>query len=254
MKKILIIQSRARPEIVAAEQGEYRRAICDSADISFESSLNVERAWFDPGSVVDGFDAVIFGGSGEFDLHSNDDARLTPARDILTRITAFITYLVENDIPTLGVCFGHQLIGEIYGGAVSSDPGQKKVGTHEVHLTNDGKADPLFSRMPASFNAQYGHRNALTKLPAGAALLAKSDMCKFSALRFQTNIYTTQFHPELTPGDVVGKFAMTPGYLPEGFSAASLIKESPEASQLIPLFLELILLSGRVFDNQKIAL
>lgn len=246
MKKVLIVQSRAHPNVIAAEQAEYRRAISDLAESAFESTLDIGQSWNTPEKILEEYDGVIIGGSGEFDLHSNDpsDARMIPAQEILARVTPFIVSLLDRDIPTLGVCFGHQLIGEIRRGMVSSDISQKKVGSYEVQLTEAGQADRLFAHLPPVFIAQYGHRNALTQMPAGAELLAKSDNCKFSALRYGPHVYTTQFHPELTRQDVLWKLANSPEYL--GIEPETLAQESPEASRIIPLFIEHVVTPRRI--------
>ena len=241
MKKILVIQSRSRPEMIVAEQEEYRRACGGTAELSFVSALDESLPWNVPQDMLARFDGVILGGSGEYDLHSDSDpeGRMTPARAILARLKPFIAFLIEKDFPTLGICFGHQLIGEELGGSVASDETQAKVGSFEVILTEAGKQDSLLGTLPEKFIGQYGHHNSLTSLPRGAVLLAQSPTCKFSALRYGTHVYTAQFHPELTAEDVRWKLANSPGYLPEG-PLEEVVKPSPEASTLIPQFIELI--------------
>lgn len=233
--------------MIAAEQAEYRRAILDAAELSIESSLATEISWSNPEVLLEKYDGVIIGGSGEFDLHSDTPAepKVVRAREILTRLTPMIEHMIKQDFPLLGICFGHQLIGEARGGEVTSDPSQKKVGSYEVQLTEAGKTDYLFSDLPSAFTAQYGHHNSLTRLPRGATLLASSTVCKFSALRYSAHIYTTQFHPELSRKDVVFKLENSPGYLPEQGSSAVPILDSPEASRVIPLFIEKIVTSNR---------
>lgn len=241
MKHILVIQSRSRSEMIAAEQGEYGRAIGNSAQTSFVSALDESLAWVTPEKILEGFDAVCITGSGEFDLHSETgldiETRMVPARAILSRLTPLIMYLLKNNFPTFGVCFGHQLIGEVQGGRVTTDHAQEKVGSFQVILTTEGKRDRLFQSLPESFVGQYGHHNSLSSLPEGATLLANSPQCKFSALLYSSRVYTVQFHPELTQQDVYWKLEHSPGYLPEG-KLEDIVKPSPEASTLIPAFIE----------------
>jgi len=42
-----------------------------------------------------------------------------------------------------------------------------------------------------------GHKEAVTRLPRGATVLASSAACPVQAFRFGENVYATQFHPEL---------------------------------------------------------
>jgi len=200
MRKILVVQSRSSPEWVEREQTNFRRAVGKSAEVEFLSALDERLAWTYPDEFLKSRSGVIFGGSSDFDFHGGrsekDPARLM-ATIILSRTKLIITYALAENVPILGVCFGHQLIAQMRGGDVQFDPTQEKSGSHEVHLTNEGKADALFGHLPGSFIAQYWHKDSVTNLPEGATVLATGPSCRFSALRYGDNIYTTQFHPEV---------------------------------------------------------
>ncbi len=247
-KRVLVIQSRECPTMIATEQEGYRRAVGGAADMHFLSALDPKFSWETPGAVLKGFDAVIFGGSGEFDLHGgrlgNDPARLM-AMLILSRLRALIKEVFASGMPALGICFGHQLIAQMRGGCVMNDPEQKKAGSYEVNLTPEGKRDHLFSAMPHSFVAQYGHKDSVTKLPEGASVLASGPSCRFSALRYGDSAYTFQFHPEVDPLEFAGRLK-TAGYLPEDVASESVIRDSPEASRLIRLFVEKVVSANQL--------
>lgn len=254
-KKILFLQSRRSPEVVAIEEREYTAAAPDSL-FTFVSTLDETLPWSDPVAFVAGYDAVFIGGSGEFSLDEQkpeyEESGRT-ARTILARVTPLITYVLQEDFPTFGVCFGHQLIGEVQGGHVKSDATQKKTGTFLVSLTEDGKRDPLFADMPESFMGQYGHKNSLTQLPHGATLLAKGTHCHFSALRYGAHVYTVQFHPEITAEEVRTRLALAPEYLPEGVDIDTLIQDSSASSTLIPKVIERIAITRGVSVVQPAA-
>ncbi len=244
MKQILILQSRQRPEMILGEQDEYRRSLKDvDAELIFKNTLDETLPWNAPDAILDSAHGVIFGGSGEFDFDGgrgdDDPARLT-AHAIRDRVKTFVEYLFSNNIPTLGICFGHQIIGELRGAKVINDTAQKKVGTHEVYLNESGVADPLFKDTLRSFVAQYGHKDSLSTLPSGAVVLASADNCNFSALRYSEKIYTVQFHPELSAEDMIQKLANSPGYLPEGVAPESIIRPSREASAILLRFVDRI--------------
>ena len=241
MKKILSIQSRQLESARISEQEILLRAVSGAAEVDFLSALDEKLAWTTPDEILKGYDGIVLGGSGDFDLHGGREER-APARlmaaIILSRIRALITYAFAQNTPVLGICFGHQLIAEMYGGHVTHDSKQKKSGSFEVRLTDDGRSDPLFSTLPDSFLAQYGHKDSVTGLPEGAVLLALGSACLFSALRYGKKVYTMQFHPELTAQDSIQKLKESPGYLPQGIAAESIVRESPEASKLIPAWIE----------------
>ncbi len=227
--------------MITAERREYELGAGSTAALTFVSALDTAQPWNDPAALLAPYDGLIIGGSGEFDLHGgrdeSDRARAT-ALAILERLRPLVAYVLESQKPVLGVCFGHQLIAEMQGGKVISDPEQKKVGSFEVGLTTDGASDHIFSTLPKTFFAQYGHKDSVTVLPKGAVLLASSPMCRFSALKYGTSVYTVQFHPELDRKGVLWRLENSPGYLPEGIKAESLVKESPEASTIIASFIE----------------
>jgi GMP synthase (glutamine-hydrolysing) len=71
------------------------------------------------------------------------------------------------------------------------------VGRVTVTLTRAGRDDPLLSALPEVFDAFGGHKEAVTTLPTHAVNLASSPGCPVQAFRVRTNVYATQFHPEL---------------------------------------------------------
>ena len=229
--------------MLAAEQGEYTRAIGLAAGAIFVSSLDESLNWQDPEKMLNGFNGVVFGGSGEFDFDGGrptDDAARAISKQIAARVKELVLFCIRQNFPLLGICYGHQIVAEVLGVPVVNDLDQKKTGTYEVALTDTGKKDRLFSDMPERFMVQFGHKDSLSRIPEGTVLLVCAENCKTSALRYGERVYTTQFHPELTADDVKWKLQNSPGYLSEGVDVASIVKPSPEASTLIPKFIERI--------------
>jgi GMP synthase (glutamine-hydrolysing) len=64
-------------------------------------------------------------------------------------------------------------------------------------LTDEGRQDPLFDGLPDTFDVFLGHKEAVSRLPEGAVRLAFSATCPVQAFRLGSNVYATQFHPEL---------------------------------------------------------
>ena len=240
MKKVLVIQSRRAPGRCDFELCAYRRSVGDGVELSPVSTLDIENDWLSPKRLLAGYEAVIIGGSSDFFFHGGrdeTDSERAGAREVLDRLRPIIEHILSNDIPTLGICFGHQLIAEIRGGEVTHDHAQKKMGTFDIRLTEEGKRDRLFSRLPETFAGQYAHRDSVTTLPQGAVALASGDSCRFSALRYGRNVYSVQFHPELTAQDLLDAREAAELYLSPGQTIESVVRESPEASQIMNAFI-----------------
>lgn len=243
MKRILLVHSRVRHELKSREHAHYERLGEGLATFGCISTLDKLRTWDDPAALIDGYDAAIMGGSGDFDFdggRTQDDPARETTQIIFSRVRPLIEHVLAERFPILGVCYGHQLIAEVCAGNVRHDAVQAKVGTFEVELTAEGTDDPLFGILPSRFLAQYGHKDSVTSMPLGAALMATGAACNFAAIRYGANAYTTQFHPELAGADMAQRVADTPGYLPEGADTRGLFRESPEASRLVPAFIERI--------------
>jgi GMP synthase (glutamine-hydrolysing) len=99
----------------------------------------------------------------------------------------------EQDMPLLGVCWGHQLIAHALGGTVA-DMGEYEIGYRTIERT---AADPLLAGIDAEFLAFTTHSDAVVDLPPGATEIAEND---YGNHGFQVgNAFGVQFHPEYDP-------------------------------------------------------
>ncbi len=107
------------------------------------------------------------------------------------------------DLPLLGVCLGHQAIGQAYGGRVVR-AGRVMHGKTSA-LTHDGTG--LFAGLPAPLTVMRYHSLVVApdSLPAGLEVTARAidDPAEIHAVRHRTHpVWGVQFHPEsvLTEG------------------------------------------------------
>ncbi|MCB9553850.1 MAG: hypothetical protein H6705_18600 [Myxococcales bacterium] len=58
------------------------------------------------------------------------------------RATTWLRAAVDAGVPTLAVCYGHQMLGEAYGGVVGKNPNGREIGTTAVELYDDDPSSP----------------------------------------------------------------------------------------------------------------
>ncbi len=105
-----------------------------------------------------------------------------------------IAEAVRAGLPFWGVCLGVQLLAASLGARVLRGE-RAEVGMLPVMLTAAGATDPVFSVLPAQFDALQWHGDTY-ELPAGAVQLARSKAYEQQAFRVQ-RAYGLQFHLEV---------------------------------------------------------
>jgi GMP synthase-like glutamine amidotransferase len=105
-----------------------------------------------------------------------------------------ISELIKKGKPCLGVCFGAQILAKYLGAKVIRSP-ETEIGGYEVQLTEQGKADPLFTGFPAEFFVFHWHSD-MFKIPPGGNLLVKGDPCPIQAFGWR-NVRGVLFHLEI---------------------------------------------------------
>lgn len=108
--------------------------------------------------------------------------------------------------PTFGVCFGHQLVGWAFGARVTENPRGWEIGSHDVELTPEGRADPLFAGLAPTLRVNLTHRDEVTLPPPALRVLARNERCGVQALAVGDHVRGVQFHPEIS-GPIVRAYA-----------------------------------------------
>lgn len=241
---VLVFQFRENDQARAQERTCIARELGDGVETTF---LNVasDADAADIPAAVSHYDGFVLGGSGDFDFDGNrslTDPYRQMSQQLLARMRPAFDYIFRYDLPTLGICYGHQLIGAYTGTAVVYSADQKKSKTHPVVMNIHPDDDPLLAGLPHQFVAHYGHKDVLAAVPETATLLMHSGdhTCRVSALRYQRHIYTTQFHPELRFADMVARIEQSPGYLPEGVSIEEVFQEDDTSNRILHNFASLL--------------
>ncbi|GGD03864.1 anthranilate synthase component II [Aquisalinus flavus] len=107
-----------------------------------------------------------------------------------------VTAAAERGVPLMGVCLGHQSIGQAFGATISR-AGRMM---HGKTSTISHNADPLFDGIPSPFTATRYHSLVIRPdtVPDTLEVLASADDDgEIMAVRVRNKpVYGVQFHPE----------------------------------------------------------
>ena len=197
MRPFLFLGTRAEDDAADGEYDAMRR--CAGLDEAGLRRVRLERAPLEEqlGGPVDPADwsGIVLGGS-PFNLSDPPEVKSATQHRVEAELHALALRVIGADTPFLGACYGIGTLGSLRGGLVDRTHGEP-VGAVDVRLSEAGVADPLFGVLPARFDAFVGHKEAVSRLPEGAVLLAGSATCPVQAFRLGRHVYATQFHPEL---------------------------------------------------------
>ncbi len=108
-----------------------------------------------------------------------------------------VTAAAEHDIPLLGVCLGHQAIGQAFGGEVVRAPAPMHGKVDAMH--HAGSNHGLFAGLPSPFEATRYHSLVVRRdtLPAALAVSAWTADGLIMGMHHRLHpIFGVQFHPE----------------------------------------------------------
>ena len=130
---------------------------------------------------IQSFDGVIISGSQSsvYDDH----------RPWIETLSRWVEGAIADEMPILGVCWGHQLLAQILGGTVKG--ASYELGYVQVEQEQD---DPIWDGIPTPFTVFATHSDHVVALPPDATLLASNET-GVQAFR-QEQVYAVQFHPE----------------------------------------------------------
>ncbi|HFE39303.1 MAG TPA: GMP synthase [Gammaproteobacteria bacterium] len=113
----------------------------------------------------------------------------------LTEFKHFLRLLYAEKIKLLGVCFGHQLIAEVFGGKTENSPKGWGVGVSVSQIV----APKTWMQAPLDrLQIIVSHQDQVTRLPENAQLLASNDFCPYAMYQLGETIISLQGHPEFS--------------------------------------------------------
>ena len=123
------------------------------------------------------YDGFVLGGSekGVYD----PAPWMAPLRRLLMDVRA-------RRIPVFGICFGHQLMADTFGGKAGLHDLGEVVGARRFDV--DGHA----------VDAHVWHQDQVTKVPPSARVIGGADYCPVGILAYDFPALSVQFHPEYT--------------------------------------------------------
>lgn len=152
-------------------------------------------------------------------------------------VERYLARIVPLGLPVLGICFGHQLLGQALGGEVQRNPRGREIGTVELQVFD---RDPLFAEVPPAFAVNVTHVDSVTRLPPGARVLARTELEPHAAVYFGERTWGVQFHPEMD-GEILKHYVVDgQGALErEGLDAPSVLasaRDTPHSAGLLRRF------------------
>jgi GMP synthase (glutamine-hydrolysing) len=104
-------------------------------------------------------------------------------------------YVLDSELPVLGICYGMQLLAHNLGGQVAATQ-RREYGPALLQVTDLGC--PLFSEIPFALQVWMSHGDRIEALPRGFAVVAQTDNSPIAAMAHPgRRRFGLQFHPEV---------------------------------------------------------
>ena len=194
MKPFLVMQ--LRPETEASDD-EFRAILTRAGLAEHETTrIRLDIGELSPSLALDDHSGVIVGG-GPGCVSDAEAEKTELDRRMESAVRSLMPQIVARDFPFLGCCYGIGILGHhLCPGIVSKERYGEPVGAVSCTLTREGRTDPLLGGVADGFRALVGHKEALQALPPACTHLVESEPAPFQMIRYGSNVYATQFHPE----------------------------------------------------------
>ncbi len=185
--RLCIIETGAPPQALQHQYGSYagmfERMLGPISNCFQFSRLTIEENYLPP--LLSDVDGLLFTGSpaGVYEDH-----RWIKPLETLIRDAA------AAGKPQVGICFGHQIMTQAFGGKVEKSHKGWGIGLHAYDMISTREwMVPQQARVACAVS----HQDQVTSIPPGAKLLAGSGFCPSSMIEYaQGPAISFQMHPE----------------------------------------------------------
>lgn len=112
--------------------------------------------------------------------------------DWIAKLEDFLKKAYHQDIPLIGVCFGHQILAQSLGGRVEKSEKGWGLGVQSYQLLEP------FAGIKDSLDLYAIHQDQVVDVPSKARVFAKTDHCPNAGLIYEGRAVSLQPHPEFT--------------------------------------------------------
>ena len=187
------------------------------------------RDWLSPHLPEATFEILEIAGGDQFPTAASYDGYIVTGSEKgvydeapwMAPLRAFLLELKEAAIPVFGICFGHQIMADVFGGKAEKADKGFVIGAKDFEMNG------------ASISAHAMHQDQVTKAPPRARIVASAPYCPVAALRYEFPAYSVQFHPEYRRAFVAQALDVLDGVVgaPEDFVAGKATMNDAKVSE-----------------------
>ena len=138
---------------------------------------------------------------------------------------------IRGRYPILGICYGAQLMAQLYGGNVEAADSREY---GRARLQDFERENPLFKGFQEGSQVWMSHGDTITALPNGFRAIASTENVRYAAYQaVDGTLWGVQFHPEVFHSEqgrlLLKNFAVDICGSRQDWSAASFVESSVEA-------------------------
>lgn len=161
------------PELFKKLLPNYSFEVFNVCEGDFPKSASAFEAWIITGSKFSVYDEI----------------------DWIIKLKSFVQEISAADKYCIGVCFGHQMLGEAMGGVVQKSERGWCVGVHEFEML---EKELWMKPFQSKANLLMSCQDQIKVLPKNSKILAKSEMCPVGIIKIGNKMLGIQGHPEFS--------------------------------------------------------